>query len=98
MVYVFVNGEPFDIKDSLYDMTRDQKQCMVKTGVAGGIDVIFGNEDYGYIPPFGNKVMVEYVKTDGFQGNIFGKGNSIQFKWADPAYTNTGEEIDINDI
>jgi len=98
MVYVFVNGEPFDIKDSLYDMTRDQKQCMVKTGVAGGIDVIFGNEDYGYIPPFGNKIMVEYVKTDGFQGNIFGKGNSIQFKWADPAYTNTGEEIDINEF
>jgi len=42
--------------------------------------------------------MVEYVKTDGFQGNIFGKGNSIQFKWADPAYTNTGEEIDINEF
>jgi hypothetical protein len=38
MVYVFVNGEPYDIKDSLYDMTKDQKQCMVKTGVAGGID------------------------------------------------------------
>ena len=98
MVYVFVNGEPYDIKDSLYDMTRDQKQCMVKTGVAGGIDVIFGNEDYGFIPPFGNKVLVEYVKTDGFKGNIFGKGNSIQFKWADPAYSNTGEEIDINEF
>ena len=98
MVYVFVNGEPYDIKDSLYDMTRDQKQCMVKTGVAGGIDVIFGNEDYGFIPPIGNKVLVEYVKTDGFQGNIFGKGNSIQFKWADPAYSNTGEEIDINEF
>jgi len=98
MVYVFVNGEPYDIKDSLYDMVKDQKQCMVKTGVAGGIDVIFGNEDYGFIPPFGNKVMVEYVKTNGFQGNIFGKSNSIQFKWTDPAYSNTGEEIDINEF
>ena len=98
MVYVFVNGEPYEIKDSLYDMTKDQKQCMVKTGVAGGIDVIFGNEDYGVIPPFGNKILVEYVKTNGFQGNIFGKSNSIQFKWTDPAYSNTGEEIDINEF
>jgi hypothetical protein len=98
MVYVFVNGEPYDVKDSLYDMTKDQKQCMVKTGIAGGIDVIFGNEDYGFVPPFGNKIMVEYVKTNGFQGNIFGKSNSILFKWSDPAYSNTGEEIDINEF
>ena len=98
MVYVFVNGEPYEIKDSLYDMTKDQKQCMVKTGVAGGIDVIFGNEDFGSIPAFGSKIMVEYVKTSGFQGNIFGKSNSIQFKWVDPAYSNTGEEIDINEF
>jgi len=98
MVYVFVNGEPYEIKDSLYDMTKDQKQCMVKTGVAGGIDVIFGNEDFGSIPAFGSKIMVEYVKTSGFQGNIFGKSNSIQFKWIDPAYSNTGEEIDINEF
>ncbi len=98
MVYVFVNGEPYEIKDSLYDMTKDQKQCMVKTGVAGGIDVIFGNEDFGSIPPFGSKIMVEYIKTSGFQGNIFGKSNSIQFKWIDPAYSNTGEEIDINEF
>jgi hypothetical protein len=79
-------------------MTKDQKQCMVKTGIAGGIDVIFGNEDYGFVPPFGNKIMVEYVKTNGFQGNIFGKSNSILFKWSDPAYSNTGEEIDINEF
>jgi len=98
MVYVFVNGEPYDVKDSLYDMTKDQKQCMVKTGISGGIDVIFGNEDYGFVPPFGNKIMVEYVKTNGFQGNIFGKSNSILFKWSDPAYSNTGEEIDINEF
>ena len=98
MVYVFVNGEPYDVKDSLYDMTKDQKQCMVKTGISGGIDVIFGNEDYGFVPPFGNKIMVEYVKTNGFQGNIFGKSNSILFKWLDPAYSNTGEEIDINEF
>jgi hypothetical protein len=98
MVYVFVNGEPYDIKDSLYDMTKDQKQCMVKTGVAGGIDVIFGNEDFGVIPPLGSKILVEYVKTNGFQGNIFGKSNSIQFNWVDPAYSNTGEEVDLNEF
>lgn len=98
LVYVYVNGEEYENVDSLYDMTKGKKQCMVKTGLSGGIDVIFGNEDYGIIPPIGATILVEYVKTDGFKGNIYGKSDSIQFKWSDPAYSNTGDEIDINEF
>lgn len=96
-VYVYVNGEPFEIVDSLYDMTKGAKLCMVKTGIVGGIDVYFGNEDYGFIPPNGSTITIEYVKSDGFRGNVFGKSSSISFKWSDSAYTNTGEELDLNE-
>ena len=96
-VYVTVNGQPFDIVDSLYDMEKDQYQCMVKTGLNGGIDVYFGNADYGIIPANGSIITVEYVTTDGFSGNIFGKSSSITFKWLDKAYSNSGEEIDLNE-
>jgi hypothetical protein len=96
-VYVTVNGEPYEIVDSLYDMTKDDKLCIVKTGLSGGIDLYFGNEDYGTIPPNGSNITVEYIKTDGFAGNIFGKSTTINFKWLDPVYANTGEEVDLNE-
>ena len=97
-VVVYVNGNPFEIVDSIYDMNKGEYLCMVKTGLAGGIDVYFGNEDYGYMPSLGANIEVQYVKTDGFSGNIFGKASSISFKWVDTAYSNTGEEIDLNEF
>jgi hypothetical protein len=78
-------------------MRKGEKLCMVKTGLAGGIDLYFGNRDYGFIPPQGSNISVEYVNSDGFQGNVFGKASSITFKWTDPAYSNTGEEVDLNE-
>jgi len=97
-VHVYVNGEPFEIVDSLYDMLKDKKMCMVKTGLSGGLDVYFGNEDYGYMPPEGSNILIEYVLTDGFSGNIFGRSSSINFKWVDAAMSNSGEEIDLNEF
>ena len=97
-VVVYVNGNPFEIVDSLYDMKKGDYSCMVKTGLAGGIDIYFGNEDYGYIPALGSNIEVQYVKSDGFGGNIFGKASSITFKWVDTAYANTGEEVDMNEF
>jgi hypothetical protein len=97
-VYVTINGEPLEVVDSLYDMIKGSKQCMVKTGISGGIDVYFGNEDYGIIPPLGSNITVKYVLSDGFQGNIFSKSNQIKWKWQDVGFTNTGEEVDLNEI
>ncbi len=96
-VYVYVNGEPFEIVDSLYDMKKGAKQCMVKTGLVSGIDVYFGNPDFGFIPPLGASILVEYVITDGYLGNIFGKSDTLMFKWKDKAITNGGEELDLNE-
>lgn len=96
-VYVYVNGEPFEIVESLYDMKKGAKQCMVKTSLVSGIDVYFGNQDFGYIPPLGSSILVEYIITDGYLGNIFGKSENVAFKWKDKAITNGGEELDLNE-
>ena len=98
MVWVYVNGEAYEVVDSLYDMTKDDKLCMVKTGISGGIDVYFGNEDYGVIPGIGALITVRYVKTDGFSGNVFSKSNQVTWQWIDKGYTNTGEEADLNTV
>jgi len=98
MVWVYVNGEAYEVVDSLYDMTKDDKLCMVKTGISGGVDVYFGNEDYGLIPGLGALITVRYVKTDGFSGNIFSKSNQVAWEWNDRGFTNTGEEADLNQV
>lgn len=96
-VKIYVNGEPLEIVDSLYDMTRGSKQCIVKTGITDGIDIYFGNQDFGFIPDSGATIKIEYVLTDGFGGNIFGKTNDIKWKWKDAVFSNNGIEIDLNE-
>ena len=97
-VVVYVNGEPYEIVDSLYDMTKNAKLCMVKTGLSGGIDVYFGNEDYGTVPQDGALIDIEYIDTSGFSGNLFSKSNSITFKRIDTGFSNNGEIVDLNEM
>jgi len=96
-VRVYVNGEPLEIVDSLYDMTKGSKQCIVKTGITDGIDIYFGNQDFGFIPDSGSNIRIEYILTDGYAGNVFGKTNNIKWKWKDPIFSNNGIEIDFNE-
>jgi hypothetical protein len=98
MVWVTVNGENYEIVDSLYDMKKGEKLCMVKTGLSGGIDLYFGNEDYGVVPAAGATINVMYVVSDGFEGNLFAKSNSVQWKFLESGFTNTGEEVDLNKV
>lgn len=98
MVWVTVNGENFEVVDSLYDMRKGEKLCMVRTGLSGGIDLYFGNEDFGYIPPSGSTINVTYVLSDGFEGNLFAKSNAVVWKWLEPGYANTGDEVDLNKL
>lgn len=98
LVFVKVNGEPYEIVDSLYDMRRGEKLCMVKTGLSSGIDVYFGNEDFGDIPPLGANITVEYVLTDGFSGNVLSRSSGVKFEWSDKGWTNNGDEVDLNEV
>ena len=97
-VEVYVNGEQFSIVDSLYDMTKDEKACIVKTGINDGIDVYFGNEDFGTIPGDGYNITVEYLVTAGIPGNLYAKSDILMWKFADKGSSNIGEEIDLNDV
>lgn len=69
-INIYVNGERWDKVESLIDMGYNQKACIVKTGITGGIDVIFGNGVMGKIPIAGSTIYAEYVVTDGAGGNL----------------------------
>lgn len=70
-IEVSVNGEAWVIKNHIYEMLSDEKACVVRTSFNGGIDIIFGNGNFGKIPELGSNISVNYLVTDGSNGNIF---------------------------
>lgn len=70
-VEVLVNGELWTIKRHIYDMIPDEKAVVVRTSLNFGIDVIFGNEYFGMMPPLGSVVEIRHLVTRGADGNIY---------------------------
>ena len=95
-VKVYVNGEQWKNYDSMYDIPRNGKGFLVKTGISGGIDVYFGNTNFGMIPPLGSEIRVEYLLTGGEGGNLR-EEESIVFEWIDFGYSLTGQDVDLNE-
>lgn len=74
------NGLYLTIKDNITDMLVGELACVVKTGINGGIDVYFGNDDFGFIPLIGSTIEINYILTDGLNGNIYNNVlNDFQF-------------------
>lgn len=94
LVQVTVDGQRYEVLESLYDMAKGQKAVLTKSSVNGGLSIFFGNLQFGCPPPLGSTIIVEYVKTRGSAGNIGGK--AISFKFLDPGTDQTGNEVDLN--
>lgn len=94
-VNVYVNGKKFNKVDSLYDMSFQDSCCIVRTGITSGIDIIFGNGSFGYIPELGSEIYVEYLVTEGAFGNI-DKTTDSYFNFEDVGYDENGNVIDLN--
>jgi hypothetical protein len=96
-VKVYINGQLWTKYDSIYDIPRNAKGFLVKTGISGGIDVYFGNENFGMMPPSGSEIRIEYLLTSGESGNLR-EGDSTSFQWIDFGYTFTGDEVNLNTV
>ncbi len=96
-VTVSINGEVWTKHESLYDIQRNEKAYLVKTGIAGGLDVYFGNEAFGMIPPTGSEILVEYVKHNGDLGNL-GDSPDLTVKWDAEGQDSLGEQHDLNEF
>jgi hypothetical protein len=97
-VDVFVNGERWRPYDSLYDMPKDGKCYLLKTGMTSGVDIFFGNSYFGALPPLGAEIRVEYLVTGGDIGNIDATEDKVYFKWEEPGFDLFGDDIEINDM
>lgn len=95
-VKVYVNGELWNQYDSILDMPRLGKGYLIKTGISGGIDLYFGNDNMGMKPALGSEIRVEYLVTGGEIGNLR-EIDDVIFQWVDNGYSQVGEDVDLND-
>ncbi len=92
---VLVNGELFEIKKHIYDILPEEKSCVVRTGYNGGVDILFGNGSFGYIPPISSIIEFEYLTSDGMSGSIF-RRTLNDWLFVDQIQTENGGFVDIN--
>tara|TARA_B100000963_G_scaffold18567_2_gene14188 strand:+ start:2187 stop:4016 length:1830 start_codon:yes stop_codon:yes gene_type:complete len=96
MVSVSVNGEKWTKHESMYDLLNNEKGFILKTGIAGGLDVYFGTGNFGAIPVAGSDIQVEYVKHSGALGNL-ADGQDLVFQWQAEGTDSNGDEFDLNE-
>lgn len=94
-VEVSVNGVLMSLKKHIYDMLPGENSCVARTGYDGGVDIIFGNEGFGYIPLIGSNIEVRYLLTDGSAGNIF-RRTSNDFTFVGEMLAADGETINVD--
>jgi len=99
-VNVYVDGKNWPIRDSILDMAYQEESCMVRTGQTGGIDIFFGNGYQGKIPSLGSTILVEYLLTDGEDGNIQTPTNqsATNWKFQSKGFSLNSQEVDLNKI
>lgn len=96
-VEVLVNNEYWSVKKHIWEMLPEEKACVVRSGFNGGIDVIFGNEGFGMIPEIGSIISINYIKTDGMNGNIYRRTRN-DWKFIDDCFDGNGDTIDLTKI
>jgi hypothetical protein len=97
-IKVFVNGKLWKKYNSIYDMAGNNVEgVLVRTGLSGGIDLIFGNGYFGKVPEFGAIIEVIYLENAGSGGIIDTGSASIVFKFEDPGFDFRGDEVDLSE-
>ena len=93
-----VNDNKWKKYDSLYDIPLQGEGYLVKTGITEGIDIYFGNSNFGKVPPRGSVIKVQYLQTLGFAGNLRSTATSkITYRFLDTGTDLFGAEVNLND-
>jgi hypothetical protein len=98
-IKVWVNGKIWKKYSSLYDMTGDEIEgVVVRTGLSGGIDLLFGNGFFGKAPGFGAIIECQYLEHGGTAGIIDLNAGQVSFEFQDTGTDFRGNEYDLNEL
>ena len=97
-VKVTVNDNRWKQYSSLYDIPLEGEGYLVMSGINEGIDIYFGNSNFGKVPPPGSFIKVEYLQTSGSLGNLRSTATSkITYKFLDQGTDLFGNVVNLND-
>lgn len=97
-INIYVNSERWARVESMLDMGYNQKACMIRPAVNGGIDVFFGTGANGRVPEMGATILCEYLVTMGSYGNVNSSNNNNYWVFDDVAYDSEGNAVDLNEV
>ena len=97
-VKVSINDNKWKQYSSLYDIPLEGEGYLVLSGINEGIDIYFGNSNFGKVPPPGSFIKVQYLQTTGSLGNLRSTITSkITYKFLDQGTDLFGKEVNLND-
>ena len=96
-IEVKINGEKWEYCSSVYDMEPNRKQWTYRVSLAGGIDLIFGNQIYGRALKADDMISVTYLLHDGSLGNV-DVNTETYFVFNDALQDLSGNEVDGNNV
>ena len=96
-VAVYVDDVLFKNYVSLYDIPYNYKGVMVRTSISQGLDIIFGTNSSGYMPPNGSIIRVEYLESLGLAGNINVDPAKIRMEFEDDGTDIFGSSVTLKD-
>lgn len=96
---VKVNNKKWEriTSNSIYDMAPDGEQYICKTSLNKGIDLIFGNNQFGRQLKDGDEVEVSYLLHSGELGNI-NENEECNFVFEENLTNLLGEEVNGNEL
>lgn len=98
-VNVSVNNSPWKRYSSLYDIPLEREGFLVRSGISEGIDVYFGNSNFGKIPQRGSLITVQYLQNSGYSGNIKSTPDApLTFRFLDTGTDLFGNEVNLNNF
>ena len=98
-VNVLVNSIQWKRYSSLYDIPLEREGFLVKSGISEGIDIYFGNSNFGRIPQKGSLISVQYLQNSGYSGNLKSSSDApLTFRFLDTGTDIFGNEVNLNNF
>lgn len=91
------NGINLTKRDHLVDMLPNEYAFYSRTGFNGGLDIYFGTGDFGFIPNIGSSIEIQYLLSDGTNGNIL-NSKANDFTFIDTVYDGNGEILSVENL
>jgi len=71
---VSVNGEVWSQVSSFIDSTPTSRHYVLKPELDDTLTIVFGNNVFGRAPDAGSSIVLQYIKSEGLDGNVYELG------------------------